>query len=148
MSRRLLSIFAGGAIALAAAACAAVAAPVNLGAIHGVGGNHASLVPVAHMGGGGGFHGAGFGGIHGGFGGFHGHAMMAGPRFSHAMGGPRFANRNFAFRSHFHDHGFRHHHHRFFFAGYPYIYNDYYYDDYDYGCWWSRRYHRWVCPSY
>ena len=44
------------------------------------------------------------------------------------------------FHEHFHDH---HHHRHFFVAGVPYY--DYYYDD---SCWWSRRYHRWICPSY
>ena len=36
-------------------------------------------------------------------------------------------------------HGFRHG--RFFFGG-PIYYN------YSPSCWWSRRYHRWVCPYY
>jgi len=41
-------------------------------------------------------------------------------------------------------HAHRHfRHRRFFVAGVPYY--DYYNDD---SCWWSRRYHRWVCPSY
>jgi hypothetical protein len=143
MSRKHLLSFAGGAIMLAAAACAAVAAPLSPGAVPQLSGNYAALVPV-HMGGGGGFHGGGFGGFHGGFGGFHGHAM----------GGPRFASRGFGPRAHFNGHNFRfahdfrHRHNRFFFVGYPY-YNDYYYDDYsNSACWWSGRYHRWVCPDY
>jgi hypothetical protein len=39
------------------------------------------------------------------------------------------------------------HHHRSRSFGY---YGDYGYDDYGYddGCWWSQRYHRWVCPYY
>jgi hypothetical protein len=40
------------------------------------------------------------------------------------------------------------HHNRSRSFGY---YDDYGYDDYGYddnGCWWSRRYHRWVCPHY
>ena len=65
MSRKLLLSFAGGAITLAAAACAAVAAPLSPGAVPQLSGNYAALVPV-HMGGGGGFHGGGFGGFHGG----------------------------------------------------------------------------------
>jgi hypothetical protein len=143
MSKQLLLAFAAGAITLAAAACAAVAAPLNPGSVPEFGGNHAGLVPV-HMGGGGGFHGGGFGGFHGGFGSFHGHAM----------GGPHFASRGFGPRAHFYGHNshfahdFRHRNNRFFFAGYPY-YDDYYDDDYyDSACWWSGRYHRWVCPDY
>jgi hypothetical protein len=43
---------------------------------------------------------------------------------------------------HFHGGGFRGP--RFYGGGYAYPYY------YDYGprCWWSRRYHRWVCPYY
>ena len=46
---------------------------------------------------------------------------------------------------HFHGGGFRFHGGpRFYGGGYVYPYY------YDYGprCWWSRRYHRWVCPYY
>ena len=42
-----------------------------------------------------------------------------------------------------HMHHLHHHHRRFFFAGVPY--NSYAYDP---DCYWSRRYHRWICPSY
>jgi hypothetical protein len=34
------------------------------------------------------------------------------------------------------------HHHRRVFVGVPY------YDYADSDCWWSRRYHRWICPYY
>ena len=47
--------------------------------------------------------------------------------------------------AHFHGGGFRiHGGPRFYGGGYVYPYY------YDYGprCWWSRRYHRWVCPYY
>jgi hypothetical protein len=48
----------------------------------------------------------------------------------------------------FHGGRFHHNHRRSRFSGY---YDDYGYDDYGdygYGCWWSPRYHRWVCPDY
>jgi hypothetical protein len=97
--------------------------------------------------GGGGFGGGHFGGMGGSFGGGHvggmggsfggghvggmgGHAgRMAG---SHGFrGGDGFRGGH---RFH-HGHHFRHHARSRFFSGY-----------YDYGCYWSRRYHRWVCP--
>lgn len=70
---------------------------------------------------------------HGGMG-MHVHSGgMAGPHISH---GPMLH----AFRSpHVHQ---LHRHHRRFFVGVPY----YAYADSD--CYWSRRYHRWICPSY
>ena len=47
--------------------------------------------------------------------------------------------------AHFHGGGFRiHGGPRFYGGGYVYPY----YYDYGPGCWWSRRYHRWVCPYY
>ncbi len=70
------------------------------------------------------------------------------------MGGPRFAARSFGSRSRFSAHNsrygrnFHHRHNRFFFAGYPYFDDDYDDDYYDSACWWSGRYHRWVCPDY
>ncbi len=73
---------------------------------------------------------------HGGMG-IHMHsAGIAGPRISH---GPMLH----AFSSP-HVHHLHHHHRRFFLVGVPYY--DYAYDDSD--CYWSRRYHRWICPNY
>ncbi len=144
MSRKILLSFASGAIALAATACAAVAAPIDLGAIQ-QSGDQASLVLVRGGGGGGGGggghggggFGGGFGGGHGGgFGGFHGHSM----------GGQRFASRTFN-RSNLHGHNVGHRR-RFFFAGNPYFYDDYYDDGDDSSCWWSSRSRHWVCPGY
>ena len=46
-----------------------------------------------------------------------------------------------------HGSGHHHRHNRFFSVGAPY-YDDYYYNDYSDDCWWSRRYHRWICSDY
>ncbi len=127
MSRKLLLICAGGAMALATAACGAVAAPLNLGPAHPPGGTN-SLQTLVRS-----------GGMHGGMGGMHSGHTMGGPR---SYGRPYF-NRGLA-RTQFA--GRRHHHNRFFFVGYPYYYDDYYYG-YD-SCWWSRPRHRWVCDYY
>jgi len=124
MSRKLLSIFAGGALALAAAACGAVAAPVNLGGMTSSVKSRLE-VPVRYAG----------AGVHSGPMGMHTGHMM----------GPHVA---FDRRSHFDGRNFHHRHNRFFFVGYPYYYyDDGYYDDYDSGCWWSRSYHRWICGN-
>jgi hypothetical protein len=67
------------------------------------------------------------------FGGGHGFAG------GHGFGGGRSFGGGYGFRG---DHGFHHGHHLragFNGIGVPY----YSYDDE--GCWWSRRYHRWVC---
>jgi|SRR5215467_15528065 len=86
-------------------------------------GESSPLTRVRGGAGGGGGHGGGVGG--GGFGGGHvggmgGHVgRMAG---SHGFDGGHF-------------HHFRHHARSRFFSGYD-----------DYGCYWSRPYHRWVCP--
>jgi len=124
MRRKLLLTSIGGVVALAPLAAGAVAAPGHFGAQ-----SSASLVTLAH-------HGGGAMGMH--FSGPRGPSMQlrSVPRFS-----PRatFHAQNFP-----HEH---HHHHRHFFvAGVPYYDYDYSYDDSN--CWWSRRYHHWVCPSY
>jgi len=127
-----------GAFALALSAVGAVAQPGNFGSSQQTQPLNAvsnPLVLVRAGGGGGGFgggggHGGGFGGGHvggmgGSFGGGHvggmsGHVgRMAG---SHSFDGGHF-------------HHFGHHARSRFFSGY-----------YDYGCYWNRRYHRWVCP--
>ncbi|CAA2139766.1 hypothetical protein [Hyphomicrobium sp. ghe19] len=122
MSKKLLSLFAGGALALSVAAYGAAAAPINPG---GFSRSTSRLeIPVR----------SGGGGMHGGFGGMHAGHMMGGPRFA----GPS-SHRHIADRH-------RHHHNRFFFAGYPYYYyDDGYDDDYDGSCWWSRSHRRWIC---
>lgn len=74
-------------------------------------------------GGGGGGHGGGLGG--GGFGG--GHVGSLGGHVGHMAGSHGFDSGHF--------HHFRHHARSRFFSGYD-----------DYGCYWSRPYHRWVCP--
>jgi hypothetical protein len=142
MSKKLLFSVAAGAMALTAAACAAAASPLNVGTTITATSTDPITIPV-RFGGGGGAHG-------GGFGGFHGGAFYAGS-LGHSQFGSRsaFAGRMLA-RSRF-DHGHFHgrdHRHRFFFAGYPYFYDDYYDGDYGDSCWWSRRYHRWLCPDY
>lgn len=130
MSKKLLSLFAGGALVLAAAACGAAAAPINPGGF--MSRSTSSLeIPVR----------SGGSGMHGGSGG-----MQAG----HMMGGPRFAgpsvHREMG-RTHIAGHH-HHHHNRFFFAGYPYYYyDDGYYDDDDQDCWWSRSHRRWICSD-
>jgi hypothetical protein len=108
-------------------------------------------------GGGGGHGGGGFGGGHGGgfggggfsrggfgFGGGHVGGMGYGYGYGSRMGGMG----RIAGGHGFHGGHFDHHHRRSRFSGY---YDDYGYDDYgDYGsgCWWSPRYHRWICPNY
>jgi hypothetical protein len=110
-------------------------------------------------GGGGGGHGGGFGGGHGGgfggggfgrggFGGGHGGGFGYGGGYVGGMGyGSRMGGMGHIGGGHgFHGGHLRHHHRSRF--GY---YDDYGYDDYGYddnGCWWSQRYHRWVCPNY
>jgi hypothetical protein len=85
-------------------------------------------------GGGGGGHGGGFGG--GGFGrggfGFSG-GHVGGMGHGSRMGGMGHIHGGHGFHG-----GHLRHHHRSRFFGY----SD------DYGCWWSQRYHRWVCPGY
>ena len=86
-------------------------------------------------GGGGGGHGGGLGG--GGFGGGHvgglggsfggGHVGSLGGHVGRMAGSHGFDGGHF--------HHFRHHARSRFFSGYD-----------DYGCYWSRPYHRWVCP--
>lgn len=131
MSKKLLSLFAGGALALSAAACGAAAAPINPGGLsHSTSGLE---IQVRSGGGGGG------GGMHGGFGGMHAGHMMGGPRFAGPSGHREMGRTHIAGRH-------RHHHNRFFFAGYPYYYyEDGYDDDYDGSCWWSRSHRRWIC---
>lgn len=73
--------------------------------------------------------------VRGGHGGHGGHGGRGGSHgFGHRGGGHAFAHRGGG-------HGFirRHRHHGNFFA-----YGSPYYSD----CWYSRRYHRWVCPYY
>jgi hypothetical protein len=70
--------------------------------------------------------------------GMHMHSPgIAGPRISH---GPVLHAYSAPHIGHMH-----HHHRRFFFVGVPYYNYDYAYDP---DCYWSRRYQRWVCPSY
>jgi len=129
MSRKLLLICAGGALALATAACAAVAAPLDLGPAHPSGGDN-SLQTLVRS-----------GGMHGGFGGMSsGHAMGAPHFYGHPYVSRGISRTHFAGRGH-------HRHNRFFFVGYPYYYDDDYYYGYD-SCWWSRPRHRWVCGYY
>lgn len=127
-------------IALALCSAVAIAAPTHLHAL-GQGGRLAgNLVILA---------------AHGGFGMRHamiGHPMMGHPMIGHSMigrgvMGPRFIGPRFAHRAPFHVHNFHHHHRHFFFVGVPYPYYDDYYND-DLNCWWSRRYHHWVCRGY
>ena len=98
-----------------------------------------SPLVLVRGGGGGGGRGGGFGGGGHGFAG--GHSMSfggSGPRFSSGhMRSSRDA-RSFAFRD-----NRRHRRGRVFVGS-----GDYGYYGYDYGCWYSRRYHRWVCPNY
>ena len=74
--------------------------------------------------------------IKSGHGGGHSSGYSSGPHASSPMAFGAAASMG----SHHHHH---HHHHGRVFVGsgfYPYYdYND---------CWWSRRYHRWVCPYY
>ncbi len=140
MLKKHLFAFAAGSLALTAAACAATASPLNPSAISAAANAHGMIETVRF--GGGGSHGGGFGGMHagGGFGGFHGGHFAGRPHFAGRTVPGRYAGR--------HDH--LHHRHRFLFAGYPYFYYDdgYYDDDYGGQCWWSGRYHHWVCPDY
>jgi len=127
MSRTFLLICAGGALALSTAACAAVAAPLNLTPAHPPGGDNSLQTLVKS------------GGMHAGSGGMYSAHTMGAPHiYGHAYNNHGIALSHFG-RSH-------HRHNRFFFVGYPY-----YYDDYSYGydsCWWSRSRHRWVCDYY
>jgi hypothetical protein len=125
MRRNLLLTSIGGVAALALFGASAVAAPGHLGAQ-----SSASLVTLAH-------HGGGSMGMH--FSGASGprmHFRSVGARYS---SGPTFHSHNFPHEHH-------HHHRRFFVAGVPYYDYDYSYDNSN--CWWSRRFHHWVCPSY
>ena len=127
MRRKLLLTSIGGVGALALFAAGAVAAPGHFGAQ-----SSAGLVTLAR-------HGGGAMGMH-----FSG-AGVRGPSMQFRSVGPRFA-RGATLHAHNFPHGHHHGHRRFFVAGVPYY--DY---DYSYGnsnCWWSRRYHHWVCPSY
>jgi len=93
------------------------------------------LTLVRGGGGGGGGHGGGMGG--GSFGGGHvggmggsfggGHVGSTGGHLGRMAGSHGFDGGHF--------HHFRHHARSRFFSGYD-----------DYGCYWTRRYHRWVCP--
>ena len=118
MRRNLLLTSISGVAALALFGASAVAAPGHLGAQ-----SSASLVTLAH-------HGGGSMGMH-----FSG---ASGPRMQYRSPGTTFHAHNFP--------NGHHHHRRFFVAGVPYYDYDYSYDDSN--CWWSRRYHHWVCPSY
>ena len=125
MRRNLLLTGISGVATLALFAASAAAAPGHFGAQSSVG-----LVTLAH-------HGGGSMGMH--FSGARGPSMQfrsVGPRSSP---GPTFHAHNFPHEHH-------HHHRRFFVAGVPYYDYDYSYDDSN--CWWNRRYHHWVCPSY
>ncbi len=126
---------AAASIFLMAAAFSATAAPLDLGKASGANSIRGILQNV-RSGGGHGIGGMHIGGM--GIGGFHA---------AHFSGRPRIIGRSIA--------GLHldHHHrgHRFLFAGYPYVsFDDGYYDAADYGsaCWWSGRYHHWVCPDY
>lgn len=144
MERKLLMSCLGSAIALCLCVSGAAAAPGHFGLAeqHAPQGN--LVIPARFMGGGmggmghmGGMGGMGGMGHIGGMGhmGHMGHIGHMGP-VGH-MG-----------RFHAHDSGHHHHrHNRFFFVGAPY-YDDYYYNDYSDDCWWSRRYHRWICSDY
>lgn len=128
MSRTFLLICAGGALALATAACGAVAAPLNLGPAHPPGGDNSLQTLVKS------------GGMHAGSGGMYsGHTMGAPHVYGRAYYNRGIALSHFSGRSH-------HRHNRFFFVGYPYYYDDYYYGNDS--CWWSRPRHRWVCDYY
>ncbi|MBY0560418.1 hypothetical protein [Hyphomicrobium sp.] len=126
MSRKLLSLFAGGALVLATAATGAAAASINPGGLtfHSTG---SLQIPVR----------SGGGGMHAGSGGH----MMGGPHFAGPLVHRQLGRTYMAGHHH-------HHHNRFFFAGYPYYYyDDGYYDDYDSSCWWSRSHRRWICSD-
>jgi hypothetical protein len=116
----LLSSIVGAVLLLAGGAWAA-AAP--LPALQGSAQSQPSPVVVAR-------HGGHMMGMH-----VHS-AGIAAPHIAHAA-------RLHAFRSPQVHH--LHHHHRRFFVGAPYYDYDY---GYDLDCWWSRRYHRWICPNY
>ena len=73
----------------------------------------------------------------------HGGAMMGMHMHSATIAGPRISHGPMLHAySAPHVHHLHHHHRRFFVVGVPYY--DYAYDD----CYWSRRYHRWICPYY
>lgn len=141
MSRKPLILMAAGAFALTATAFAAMASPIGSGANLATAGSQSPVVLV-HGGGG---HGGSFGGAS-----FHAGGIRTGNFMGHSQfRGQALVRSNFSSMHHF-DHGHGHHHHRFFIAAYPYYYydNGYYDDDYGDDCWWSRRYHRWVCSDY
>jgi len=131
-----------GAFALALSAVGAVAQPGNFGSSQQTQPLNAVSNPLVlvRAGGGGGGHGGGFGGgggHAGGFGGGHVGGMGGSFRGGHVGGmsghvGRMAGSHGFDGR---HFHHFRHHARSRFFSGY-----------YDYGCYWSGRYHRWVCP--
>lgn len=134
-----LSVIAS-ATTLALGGEAAVAAPTPYGTLKKVARPTVDLVTVA---------------FHGGMGMGHaalGHAIVGHGMVGHGMIAPRFSGPRIGHTMPFHAHNFHdHRHHRFFIVGVPYFYGyDYGYDyDYNYdSCWWSRHYHRWVCPEY
>jgi hypothetical protein len=109
-----------------------------------------SLLMLVRGGGGGGGHGGGFGGGgfgRGGFGGGHsggfgfGGGHVGGMGYGSRMGSMGHIHGGQGFHG-----GHLRHHRRSRSSDYN---DDYGYDDYGYddnGCWWSQRYHRWVCP--
>jgi hypothetical protein len=137
MWHKLLLTSIGGALAFGLLTASVHAAPAQFGTLEKSAQPNSLVTLTRGHGMGGGFGGAQFHGFHAGnFAAFHG------DRF-HGFNGGRFAAfHGVRFRGH---HTFFHHHHhnRFvFFVGVPY------YDYYGSDCWWSRRYHHWVCPSY
>ena len=115
----LLSSMIGAAVLLLAGAAGAASVP--LGALQRFVQSSPSQITLAR-------HGGAMMGMH-----MHS-ATIAGPRISH---GPMLHAYSAP-----HVHHLHHHHRRFFVVGVPYY--DYAYDD----CYWSRRYHRWICPYY
>lgn len=113
----------GSVIAIGLGTTLARAAPAHIGAPLQTGRSGGDLILIGH---------------HGGM--TMGHAGMG-----HVMGAPRFGGPQAMHTMPFHGHA-HHHHHRFISIGVPF-YDDYGYD-YSDSCWWSRRYHRWVCPEY
>ncbi|WP_144061236.1 hypothetical protein [Hyphomicrobium denitrificans] len=130
MERKLLMSCFGSAIALCLSTFAAAAAPSHFGLAQQQHAAQNNLVIPARM------MGMPMGHMSMGHMGHMGHIGHIGPM------GPRHA-----FGHRFYGHGSLHHHRhsRFFFVGVPYY--DYY-DDYPGDCWWSPRYHRWICADY
>jgi hypothetical protein len=123
MERKLLLSCFGSAIALYLSTFAAAAAPGHFALAQ----QHSPLVTQARM------MGMPMGHMSMGHIGHLGHIGPVGSRY--------------AYGHRFYGHGPLHHHrhNRFFFVGVPYY--DYY-DDYPGDCWWSPRYHRWICADY